>query len=284
MADAGNNAEAVSPPAGTGNAPGLGEAFALDLNTGQGGYSVPLTLPDGTAGFTPVLRLEYHHGGGQGCFGLGWALPLRAIDLRLDYGMPGSAAEVFTDGDRELAAVGGSEYGAARESDFTRYRRVGEGWEVAERTGMTHRLGMDSSARVADPSHPERVITWLLQASVDTSGNTVTYTWDIDGGTAYLASVGYAIYTVALRYEVRPDVIRSGRAGFARTLSRRVVAIELHVDEGGIDRLVRTWAIGYHQAAFSGASLLAQVQLTSFGAAGDGSDDVRAPAAALQLP
>jgi RHS repeat-associated protein len=280
MADAGSRAEAISAPAGTGNAPGLGEAFALDLNTGQAGYSVSLTLPEGTAGFSPKLQLQYHHGGGPSCFGLGWALPLRSIDRRLDYGVPGSPdgmAEIFTDGDRELVALDAISYAPRRESDFSRYRRVGAGWEVAERTGVVHSLGTDAAWRVADPDHPDRPISWLLERSVDPSGNTINYTWDIETGIPYLIAVSYAIYTITVRYGPRPDVVRSGRAGFGQVMSRRAEAIELHVSDSGTDRLVRRWSLSYEQAAFSAVSLLASVQLTSLGRAGDGSGDVVRP-------
>ena len=59
MADNGTDSEAVSPPAGDGNAPGFGEAFTLDLNTGQASYAVDLTLPEGVANWHPKLKLEY---------------------------------------------------------------------------------------------------------------------------------------------------------------------------------------------------------------------------------
>ena len=42
---------AVSPPAGSGNVAGMGESFSLDLNSGQGNFSVPFDLPDGIAGY-----------------------------------------------------------------------------------------------------------------------------------------------------------------------------------------------------------------------------------------
>lgn len=278
MADTGSRPEAISPPAGTGNAPGLGEAFSLDLNTGQGGYAVALPLPEGIAGFGPTVRLEYHHGGGPSAFGLGWTLPVRTIDLRLDFGVAGvdpSIEPVFVAGDRELVDVGGGEFRARRESDFTRYRRVGDGWEMTDRTGITHLLGTTPAARIADPVHPQRVVTWLIEQSKDTSGNRIDYTWEIEDGTPYLTAIAYAVYTLRLDYEVRPDRCRSGRAGFIRVLGRRCTTVALHVDDAGTDRVVRRWDLSYQQAGFSGASLLASVRLTSVG---HGVPDVVRPA------
>ena len=45
--------EQNSPPSGTGNLPGLGEAFSINLSTGQGTYSYQIPLPDGVAKHTP---------------------------------------------------------------------------------------------------------------------------------------------------------------------------------------------------------------------------------------
>lgn len=278
MADTAAAPESVSPPAGTGNAPGLGEAFTLDLNTGQGGYSVAITLPEGVADFHPTVKLEYRHGTVHGPFGAGWQLPVRTVDRRLDYGVPGgdTVERFFGDG-QELIDFGGGVFAPAVEAAFNRYVRSGDGWVITERSGKRHELGLTPAGRVADPDHPERVITWLLERSLDTSGNAITYTYQRDGGVAYLASIAYAIYVVRLVYEARPDVHRNGRAGFLRTLTRRCASIELHASLATGDRLVRRWTLSYQQAPYVEASLLDSVQLTSFGPATDGSGDVVRP-------
>ena len=83
----------TAPPSGNGNVAGLGEAFTINLNTGQGVYSHKLPLPAGRAGHGATLALEYSHGATLGPFGLGWRLGLRAIARRLDFGVPGEVAE-----------------------------------------------------------------------------------------------------------------------------------------------------------------------------------------------
>src|SRR5215218_3895220 len=143
MSKSGADPTAVSPPSGNGFTPGLGEAFSLDLNSGQGNYSFSLTLPEGVAGWTPKLKLEYVHGWRQGPFGLGWRLPLRQIDRRLDFGVPGDGiAERFVADEVELVPLGGGRFGAGFESSFTRYERSGDGWLVTERDGTRHELGL----------------------------------------------------------------------------------------------------------------------------------------------
>src|SRR4051812_11126637 len=88
MAKSGTDPSGISLPSGTGNAAGLGEAFQLNLNTGQGTYSVPLALPSGTAGHTPQVKLEYSSAHEPGPFGWGWRLGTREISRRLDLGIP----------------------------------------------------------------------------------------------------------------------------------------------------------------------------------------------------
>ena len=75
------------------------------------------------------------------------------------------------DGGSELLETGGGEFRARFEAAFHHYSRTGGGWRVEERGGIRHRLGTTAAARVADPDHPQRPITWLLERSEDPSGN-----------------------------------------------------------------------------------------------------------------
>jgi RHS repeat-associated protein len=278
MSKSGADPSAVSPPSGTGLVPGLGEAFSLDLNSGQGNYSLSLTLPEGVAGWTPKLKLEYVHGWGQGPFGLGWRLPLRQIDRRLDFGVPGDGiAQRFLDGEVELVPLGGGRFGASFESSFSRYERSGDGWLITERDGTRHELGLDTAARLAEPGRPERVQSWLLERSLDTSGNTIAYEHETVDGTPYLSEVRWARFSLRFVYEARPDVHTNGRAGYLRRLGRRCARIELFLTEAAGERKLRTWTLAY-ATAHNGASQLESVQMTAHGPAGDGSGDVSRPA------
>ena len=269
----------TSPPSGNGSVPGLGEAFSINLGTGQGVYSYKLALPAGRAGHGAGLALEYRHGAGPGMFGLGWRLPLRAISRRLDFGVPGrGAAERWLDSGEELVETTDGTYGAARERAFTRYRRRRAGWVVEDRTGVVHECGLRARGRVADPDHPDRVQEWLLERSLDPSGNVVEYGYEHEDGVAYPASVTWAAYELRFVYEERPDVRQNARAGFVRTTARRCRAIELFLDAGTAnERRVRSWAFGYRLHPGSGISLLDSIVMTSHGAAEDGADDVTRP-------
>lgn len=268
-----------SPPAGTGNVPGLGEAFNINLSTGQGVYSYKIVLPGGVAGHGPSLTLEYAHGTGHGVFGLGWKLPLRSIRRRLDFGVPAEEmTEYYMDAGSDLLQLSDGTYAAKVETVFNRYSRNGEGWHIEERNGMVHDLGLKPAARLSEPSHPERIIEWLLERSLDSSGNAIEYSYHIDEAMVYPAEIRYAVYAIRFNYEDRPDKRLSGRTGYIRRCAKRCNKIELFLDPGLNERRIRSWSFIYKQAAGSEVSLLSSIQMISYGAAIDSSQDVvRAP-------
>jgi RHS repeat-associated protein len=270
--------EQNSPPAGGDRAPGLGEAFTLNLSTGQGTYSYKIPLPDGVAGHTPQLTLQYAHGIGHGPWGWGWALPERVLSRRLDFGPPGEGqVERFQDSGDEIVPIADGSFRAMRETAFARHVRVGDGWRVEERNGRVHEFGLTATGRIADPDHPERVVEWLLERTLDVSGNEIRYVHRIDQGFAYTTNIRYAAYEVRFAYEARPDVRHDGRAGFSRRRALRCSGMQLFLDPGAGERLLRTYAFVYQIAPGSGVSLLSEIRLTANGAAADGSADVRRP-------
>ena len=274
---------AIAPPAGTGFVAGLGEAFSLDLNSGQSTYTVPLELPDGVAGLKPALKLEYVHARTGTAFGRGWDVPLRRIDRRLDFGVPdpdrsgndgvSGAQEVFLDANVELRLCADGDYRPVRETTFARYAREGDGWSVTERDGTRYELGTTPEARVADPDHPDRVVSWLLERQEDVHGNAIAYRHDVVSGVPYLREVRYATYVVAFEYEERPDPTRNGRSGFPRRTTRRCRSITLALADP--ERVLRTWRLRYDRASHTGESLLWSVQLTGHGA--DGGEVTKPP-------
>ena len=148
-----------APPAGTGYAPGLGEAFNINLGTGQGTYVYQMPLPEGVAKLTPKLSLNYAHGAAHGVWGLGWRMGLRAISVRLDFGTPDSGlTERYLDSGMEISPSADGTYRTMREALFSRYTRVSEGWKVEDRNGTVHELGLTADTRISDPEHPTRTV------------------------------------------------------------------------------------------------------------------------------
>jgi RHS repeat-associated protein len=277
--------EITSPPAGTGNVPGLGETFRINLNTGQGVYTYKFPLPEGVAGLKPQLSLEYSHGIGHGIFGFGWKLSVRSITRRLDFGAPEEGAvERYADSGGEIVPSSDGSFRAVHESSFTRYWPHNEGWKIEDRNGLVHELGIDTDCRVKDPAKPERTIEWLIEKTLDASGNTIEYLYakDADNQLLSISEIRYAIYRIRFVYEDRPDCRTDGRSGFLRSRGKRCSKIELlYVDDDGSNenlRLVRSWQFSYQVDRLSQISLLSSIQMVSYGREQDGSGDVvRAP-------
>jgi RHS repeat-associated protein len=273
-----SKAEQNSPPAGSGYLRGLGEAFNIDLNTGQGTYSYQIPLPEGIARHTPKLVLEYAHGVGHSIWGFGWRLGLRTISRRLDVGTPDyNISERFLDNGSEIIAIGDGLFGALRETVFSRYSQVGNGWQIEERNGQIHELGASDQARVADPHHPDHIVEWLVERSTDTLGNTIRYSYLIDQNVAYPSSIRYADYEVRFTYESRPDSRYDGRSGFLRRRALRCSHLQIVLDPGPSERVIRTYFFIYTISPRNAVSLLNDIRHVANGPAGDGSDDVSRP-------
>jgi RHS repeat-associated protein len=264
MGKSGASSNAISPPAGSGKVAGMGEAFSLDLNSGQGTYNLSFELPDGVAGFRPTIRLEYSHGQSNGPFGLGWKLQLRQIDRRLDFGVPGEAVtERILDSDTELRQSPDGSYHPVREMAFSHYERVDNHWVITEKDGSRYFLGITPSGRIADPGNAGRIQSWLLERQEDVNGNAINYFYDTEDGYPYLKKISYSKFSVRFSYETRPDVVINGRAGFIRSIKKRCNAISLFIAAG--DRKVRTLSLNYENAPYSNVSLLTSSRLTAHG-------------------
>ena len=141
------NTEHTSAPGGSGSGSGRGETFSINLGTGTAMHRYKLPTPDGVAGHTPMLALEYDSGAGLGVFGLGWRLGLRAITAGLDFGAPDDGLLLrLLDGGSEIVESADGTFRLLRETTFDRYTRVGDGWRIEQRNGIVHELGATPAA------------------------------------------------------------------------------------------------------------------------------------------
>lgn len=261
MSKSGTSRNSISPPSGSGRLSGMGEAFSLDLNSGQCTYTLPFELPKGVAGFKPRIKLLYSHGQANGPFGLGWRLQIRQINRRLDYGIPNEEMKpVFMDGTLPLHNWGDGKYHPQREMGFSTYQKVGDGWAVTEKDGRRQYFGESINARIVDPDHPDRVQSWLLEREEDLNGNTINYEYSRIDGYQYLSAVRYATFRVVFEYEARPDVVFNGRAGFFRRITQRCKSISLYLST--TNQKVRALNLEYTHDDLSGVSLLTGAQLS----------------------
>ncbi|MFH8250146.1 toxin TcdB middle/N-terminal domain-containing protein [Microbacterium sp. B2969] len=259
-------------PGGGGGISPLGDRFQPDLVRGTGNYAVPLKLPKGPNDLQPQVSVTYSTGAGNGPFGLGWRYEPLRIDRRSDRGAPAyDDSDTFTLGGAEtLVPVGGGRFRPRTDTQSWLIERDGDGWRIRDGKGGTRRLGITSTTRETGPAGA--VFAWLLEEETDAAGNSIRYTYEADGGRLWLTKVEWSVFALLFHHETRADASTDRRAGFARTLTRRVTSIDLVSERADPTRL-RTWEFEYVAAA-NGVSLLHRVELS----AGEGPDRVAEPA------
>lgn len=200
----------VELPKGGGAVRGIGEKFAANPATGTGSVTVPIATSPGRSGFGPQLSLSYDSGAGNGAFGFGWSLALPALSRKTDQGLPRyddpAESDVFLlSGAEDLVPVldpDGSrveDRGTAPGHVIHRYRprveglfarierwtRVGDAdvhWRSISKDNVLTLYGKDARSRVADPTDPRRVASWLICETRDDRGNAVLYDYKAEDG------------------------------------------------------------------------------------------------------
>ncbi len=270
---------AISKPSGPGSLEGLGDAFQPSLNTGMARYSVNFVVPEGVAGFTPSLALQYDSGQGCGVPGMGWTLDVGSIRRQTDEGQPryfdqpvgNQPLDRFLGpGGEELIPLANGYYLSKNEGPFTRFRRVDDHWEAHSKNGTRMEYGLSDEARISDPMG-KKVYRWWLERQTDVHGNVIEYSYirpDENARQVYLGEIRYGPgappwnhrYSVSLGYEGRPDLWTDYRPGFKVATTRRLQRLEMRYD----GELIRAYELGYE--ADPNQSLLTTI--TQFGADG----------------
>jgi RHS repeat-associated protein len=202
------SAPQITLPKGGGAIAGIGEKFAANPVTGTGTMTVPVFTSPGRSGFGPQLSLSYDSGAGNGPFGFGWSLSAASITRRTDKGLPKyfdalecdifilSGAEdlvpVLVNGndgwerqphDSPASSPGYTvqQYRPRIEGLFARIERWTDKktgishWRSISKDNITTLYGSRDDARVADPSDPKRIFSWLICESYDDKGNAILY-------------------------------------------------------------------------------------------------------------
>ena len=193
----------VSLPKGGGAIKGMGEKFAANPVTGTGSMSVPIATSPGRSGFGPQLSLSYDSGAGNGIFGMGWSLSLPSITRKTDKGLPrywdSEESDVFIlsgaedlvpllkrDGTVDETVRNGycvRKYRPRIEGLFARIERwtkIDSGethWRSISKDNITTLYGKTTESRIADPTQPTHVFSWLICESYDDKGNAIRYSY-----------------------------------------------------------------------------------------------------------
>lgn len=206
-----------------------------------------LRLPPAAGGLEPPLALVFAPGTGQGVFGLDLDLPLPALELGREDGLPRAGTGTLDDlrlvglgrGSRwvEVAEAGlggaGTSYRESIEADSPLRIRAEDGEvRVAEVDGRTWIFADEPGARVTDALgvlHYARPT-----ALVDAFGNHVEFEWHraAPNTRPRLAAVRWNEGTAELNVVTapRPDRVRGFAGGVAVETVERVVGLEIRVD------------------------------------------------------
>ncbi|WP_444882714.1 RHS repeat-associated core domain-containing protein [Microbulbifer sp. PSTR4-B] len=268
--------EAVAISAETGTLPG---EFRVS-ESGAATYSIPLSLPAGTAGVVPQLSLNYSSQRGNGLLGHGWQLGGLSSITRCrqtlgqdDNNSPitwGSEDRFCLDGQRLLLVNGGnygepdSQYRTEIDS-FGLVTAHGGGagkpayFTVERKDGSISYYGRDIQGNNATQAFDGYgILSWAVSRTEDSAGNPIDFFYDRDGGHR-IREVHYAYgagnnsaASVFFDYEAREDVISGYVAGAPLTISQRLHAIQV---KGTQSTPLRRYELDYLQTDYDGDTL-----------------------------
>jgi RHS repeat-associated protein len=188
----------------------MGEKFTANPVTGTGSLAVPISTSPGRSGFSPQLSLSYDSGIGNGPFGFGWSLALPSITRKTEKGLPqymdaGEADTFILSGAEDLVPLLVENNGQwirdvfpprtvyDKQYSIHRYRPRIEGlfarierwvnlldpqdtfWRSISQDNIATWYGKTAESRIADPTNPAHIFTWLICESSDDRGNIIVY-------------------------------------------------------------------------------------------------------------
>jgi YD repeat-containing protein len=249
------SANTVKLPDGPASVHGLGDKVSTNLFTAQVGYSVPIDLPAGVAGFGPHLALTYSGDLGNGPLGIGWTLPTIEIRRSTRHGVP-----AFDDTDElELTGLGGGgrlipnpdvtgEYLLEGQGLHFRIIRHEASFEITDSAGTHYLLGQTAEGRQAQGA---RVAAWFVQWILNIVGQEMRFSYSQETGEVYLKTITWGPtigngppYSVTLTNDARPDIVTSYRTGFRVQTGSRLT----HVEVKAFTRTLRRYDLTYDDA------------------------------------
>lgn len=296
----------VAPPAVSPSAMGgafsslMSESFKTDLATGAATLNIPIVVPPGRKNVQPNIALSYSSNNSNGICGVGWSLPVSAIQRSTKEGVPRySSMEDFVVGGEELVKIkedlakGEYEYRAKIESSFTKYVYIKDEikgvnqWIAYDKSGTQYHFGsppepgFTPQSRMDNPSNPSYIFAWYLDKVVDVYGNAMIYTYWKDENYVYLENIYYTsnspsslkadkrVEFVYNKSAERSDKIYNRRAGWPTVIKRKLENIKVYMDfnkdqvweEGEV---VWTYNLDYWPGTYSSTSrsLLKSIQVT----------------------
>ena len=239
--------------------------------SGAATYSLPISVPPGSAGIAPKLSLGYNSQGGNGLLGVGWSLNgLSSItrcpttleqDGFID-GVDFDSNDKFCMGGQRLVAVSGT-YGANGTEYRTEYESfskvisygvAGSGpayFRVWGKDGSISEYGVTTDSRI-EAQGKSHAIVWAVNRVEDVFGNfyEVNYTEDTASSTYRPLSINYTgnestglspNNAVIFEYEHRWDQVASFVQGTSFNLPVRLSRVKTY----NLSTMVREYQLAY---------------------------------------
>ncbi|MEX0733036.1 MAG: RHS repeat-associated core domain-containing protein [Steroidobacteraceae bacterium] len=287
--------------AGIGRTPG----FAAVSRDGEAEYTIPLALPPGTNGMTPVVTLEYRHRTRSGLLGIGWSIGGLSQISRCPRTVAQDGIAIWPnhnsndrfclDGQR-LVALDILAYGASSgeyRTEIESYARIrahpgtgnGPGHFVVEAAdGRIYEYGATADSRIDRSAGVTMAgaTVWALNRIRDRSGNVIDYSYfeDTSNGSFRIASIRYnsnpaagvaASHQISFVYVNRPsNEIDTGYV--AGSPVRQIVRLH-RIDIFYNSAVLRRYELNYEPALSAGG----RSQLASVRECGLGGSDCLAP-------
>ena len=151
---------------------------------------------------TPDVTLKYNsqYTDTSSFVGLGWQLSIPYIVRKNTHGADQLYSRSdFTsslDGDLILSQTVGSIQTYVPQSqtpDFPTYtlNTSTNTWQLATKTGTILTFGDSAATRQDDPGNSADIFKWMLSTSIDTNGNSITYSYTKNSGQIYPSSIAY---------------------------------------------------------------------------------------------
>jgi RHS repeat-associated protein len=259
---------------------------------GAATYTIPLTVPPGTAGMQPSLTLDYNSQGANGLLGVGWTLggfmsigrcPQTPVQDGAATSIAYASSDRFCLDDQRLMLVSGTYGGDGAEyrtevESFTRVishgvAGTGPSWfEIRTKSGQTMQLGNSTDSKILALGQTS-VRMWALNRITDTKGNylTVTYTNSTTTGEYYPTRIDYTgnaaagvtpYASVRFVYTARPstDPVIGYLGGSMVQITQLLTDIQTYVGSTPVLDYALTYSAGSYGLQ-SQRSVLSQIQL-----------------------
>ena len=247
-------------------------------SVGAATYSIPITVPPGTAGMVPGISLDYSSQSGDGIVGLGWMLsglqsiercPRTVAQDGVHGGVNYNANDRFCLGGQRLVPANGADGGDGTiyGTEIEGFSKIishclsgnctttnGPAWfEVHTKSGQIMEFGNSTDSRALAVG-TATAISWAVNKVYDAVGNyyTVTYTNDTTHGQIYPSRIDYTGNTnasvptynsVQFFYSTttRVDTTPTWQAGSLKQITVLLTAIKTYAGSA----LVLDYELGY---------------------------------------